>query len=90
MIKNNYYISFAGRITYKNAKKSIEVAKRVPNDLFLVETDSPYITPEPCRGKINNSSNIKYIISKIAEIKGMSYEEIENITTKNTKRLLKK
>ena len=62
----------------------------MPNDLFLVETDSPYISPEPFRGKINRTSNIKYIISKIAEVKEMSFEEVESITTKNTKRLFKK
>lgn len=90
LIRNNYYISFAGRITYKNAKKSVEVAKSVPNDLFLVETDSPYISPEPVRDLVNQSSNIKYIIEKLALIKDMSYLEIENITTENTKRLFKK
>ena len=90
MIRNNYYISFAGRITYKNAKKSIEVANSVPNDLFLVETDSPYISPEPVRDLVNQSSNIKYIIEKLALIKDMSYLEIEEITTENTKRLFKK
>ena len=90
LVKNNYYISFAGRITYKNAKKSLEVAKSVPNDLFLVETDSPYISPEPVRNLVNQSSNIKYIIEKLSLIKGMSYLEIEEITTENTKRLFKK
>lgn len=90
LIRNNYYISFAGRITYKNAKKSVEVAKSVPNDLFLVETDSPYISPEPVRNLVNQSSNIKYIIEKLALIKDMSYLGIEEITTENTKRLFKK
>ena len=90
LIRNNYYISFAGRITYKNAKKSIEVANSVPNDLFLVETDSPYISPEPVRNLVNQSSNIKYIIENLALIKDMSYLEIEEITTENTKRLFKK
>ena len=90
LIRNNYYISFAGRITYKNAKKSLEVAKSVPNDLFLVETDSPYISPEPVRNLVNQSSNIKYIIEKLALIKDMGYLEIEEITTENTKRLFKK
>ena len=90
LVKNNYYISFAGRISYKNAKKSLEVAKSVPNDLFLVETDSPYISPEPVRNLVNQSSNIKYIIEKLALIKDMGYLEIEEITTENTKRLFKK
>lgn len=62
----------------------------MPNDLFLVETDSPYISPEPFRGEINRTSNIKYIISKIAEVKEMGFEKIENLTTKNTKKLFKK
>lgn len=90
LINNGYYISFAGRITYKNAKKSIEVATPVPNNLFLIETDSPYITPEPLRGEINKSSNLQYIISKIAYVKEMKTEAIESITTQNTKRLFKK
>lgn len=90
LIKHSYYISFAGRITYKNAKRSIEVAKRVPNDWFLVETDSPYISPEPVRDLVNQSSNIKYVIEKLALIKDMSYMEIDKINTENAKRLFKK
>lgn len=90
IIKNGYYISFAGKITYKNAKKSIEVAKLVPNELFLIETDSPYISPEPFREKINRSKNIKYIIEKLSEVKEMDYYEIENINNKNVKRLFKR
>ena len=76
LVRNGYYISFAGRITYKTTKKSIKVAKVVPNDLFLVETDSPYISPEPYRGEINKSSNISFIIKRIAEVKETSYKEI--------------
>jgi len=90
IVDNGYFISFAGKITYKNAKKSIEVIKEVPNTNFLVETDSPYISPEPFRDKINESSNIKYIIEKISEVKEVTYTEIEEITNKNTKILFKK
>ena len=90
LVSNGYYISFAGRITYKTAKKSIEVAKIVPNDLFLIETDSPYISPEPLRGQTNETSNIKYIINKLAEVRQSSYKEIEEITNKNAKRLFRK
>ena len=90
LIENGYYISFAGRITYKNAKKSIEVAKLVPNDLFLVETDSPYISPEPYRDRINTSANIEYIIRKLAEVKRMSYEEVETTSSKNAIKLFRK
>lgn len=90
LINEGYYISFAGRVTYKNARKLIEVAKIVPNKLFLVETDSPYISPEPFRGYINQSSNIHFIIEKIAEIKEMGYQDVERITNQNTKRLFKR
>jgi len=90
LISNGYYISFAGRITYKTAKKSIEVAKLVPNDSFLVETDSPFIAPELFRGKINKTANIHYIIRRLAEIKELSCEEIDNLSSQNAKRLFKK
>lgn len=66
------------------------MARVIPNELFLVETDSPYIAPEPLRNSINESANIKYIIAKLAEIKETSYAEIETVTTQNTKRLFKK
>ena len=74
----------------KTAKKSLEIVREIPKDLFLAETDSPYMTPEPYRMETNNSNNLKYIISKIADIKGMSFEEVEVLTTENTKRLFKK
>lgn len=90
LISNRYYVSFAGKITYKNAKKSIEVIKKVPDDLFLVETDSPYISPEPFRNEVNHSENIKYIIEKIANIKEKDYEIVENLSIKNAKTLFKK
>lgn len=90
LVDNGFYISFAGRITYKTAHKSHEIARMVPNELFLVETDSPYMTPEPFRGQPNHSSYIRFIIKKISEIKDMSYEEIEVITTENAKRLFKR
>lgn len=90
IIDNGYYISFAGKITYKNALKSIEIIKEVPNTNFLVETDSPYISPEPFRDKLNESSNIKYIIQKISEVKELDYKEIEEMTNRNTKVLFKR
>lgn len=90
IIDNGYYISFAGKITYKDAKKSIEIIKEVPITNFLVETDSPYISPEPLKDKINESSNIKYIVEKISQVKELDCEEIEKITNENTKVLFKK
>ncbi len=89
LVDHDYYISFAGKITYKNAKKSIEIAKAVPDDLYLVETDAPYIAPEPKRNEMNCSSNITYIIEKLANIKDVSYDEIEKQSSDNAKRLFK-
>ena len=90
LVSQGYYISFAGKITYKTAKKSLEIAKIVPNDLFMLETDSPYSSPEPHRNEENNSSNIKYIVQRVSEVKGLSYEEIETLSNQNAMRLFKK
>ena len=90
LINNSFCISFAGRVTYKNAKRSIEVAKKIPNELFLVETDSPFIAPEPYKEEKNKTEYIKYIIEKLAEIKNMTYEGIEKTTSENTRKLFKK
>lgn len=88
-LKLGYYIGFTGVVTFKNAKKVLEVAKEVPLDRLLVETDCPYMAPTPYRGKRNRSEYIKFIIEKVAEIKGLSTAEMENKTIKNTKNLLK-
>lgn len=88
-LKLGYYIGFTGVVTFKNAKKVLEVAKEVPLDRLLVETDCPYMAPTPYRGKRNRSEYIKFIIEKVAEIKGLSIEQMENKTIKNTKNLLK-
>ena len=69
LVKNGYYVSFAGKITQPNAKKSLEVIKNVPEDLYLVETDSPYMVPYPLDDKYNHSNNLPYIINRIAEVK---------------------
>lgn len=87
-IKLGYYIGFTGVVTFKNAKKIVEIAKIVPLDRILVETDAPYMAPVPNRGKRNQSDFILQIIEKISEIKGMSPKEISIITIENTKRLL--
>ncbi|MGH4117810.1 TatD family hydrolase [Clostridium sp.] len=88
-LKLGYYIGFTGVITFKNAKKIAEVARVVPMDRILVETDCPYMAPTPYRGKRNKSDYIEYIIEKISEIKGKTIEEIEGITVFNIKTLLK-
>ena len=88
-LKLGYYIGFTGVITFKNAIKLVEVARVVPMDRILVETDCPYMAPTPHRGKRNQSDYIKYIIEKVAEIKDKTIEEIEDITVLNIKQLLK-
>lgn len=80
------YVSIAGQVTFKNAPKVQAVAESVPLDKLLIETDSPYLTPEPFRGKRNNSAYVKYTAAKIAELRGMSVEEIAKITMENGKR----
>lgn len=90
LVSNGYYISFAGRITFKNAKKSHDVLSYVPNNLFLIETDSPFISPEPVRYEINKTENINYIIDKISDLKSYDREAVIKITSDNTKRLFKK
>lgn len=83
----NFYISFGGPLTFKNAKKPKEVAKEIPLERLLIETDSPYLTPHPFRGKRNESSYVKYVAESLAEIKGVSYDEICRVTMENGKRL---
>ncbi len=82
-LKLGFYISFAGPVTFKNAKNADEVIDMVPLDRMLIETDSPYLAPEPNRGKRNDSRNIKYIAEKIANVKQISLEEISKITYDN-------
>lgn len=79
-------ISMAGPLTYKNAAKNVKVVSEIPIDYLLVETDAPYLTPEPFRGKPNMSPYVKYTAVKMAEIKGMSFEDVAKITMDNAKR----
>lgn len=86
-LKLGFYISFAGPVTYKNSKNAKEIVELVPIDKILIETDSPYLAPEPVRGTRNNSINVKYIAKKIAEFKEMSEEDVAKITYENAKRI---
>ena len=86
-LEAGFYISFAGAITFKSSKNANEIISMVPNDKILVETDCPYLSPEPNRGKRNDSRNMKYTVQKIAEVKEMSTEEIARITYENGKRI---
>lgn len=88
-LKLGFYISFAGPITFKNSKNANEIIEIVPNDKMLIETDSPYLAPEPVRGTRNNPINVKYIAQKIAEVKKLSLEEIAGITYENAEVILK-
>nr|WP_312291408.1 TatD family hydrolase [Clostridium chromiireducens] len=89
-IKLGYYIGFTGVITFKNAKKIIEVAKEIPLERILVETDCPYMAPEPNRGKRNKSDYIEYIITRIAEIKEIDPYKANLSFNENFLRLIKK
>ena len=86
LIKRGWYLGFDGPLTYKNAKKTVEVAKTVPLDRVLLETDSPYMAPVPVRGTRNDSRNVFHIAAKFAEIRGMSTDEIIALTNENGRR----
>ncbi|MDO5555482.1 MAG: TatD family hydrolase [Clostridia bacterium] len=86
-LKLEFYISFAGPVTFKNSKNAEEIIKNVPLEKMLIETDSPYLSPEPFRGKRNNSENIKYIAQKIAYIKNISIEQVAKETYKNAEEI---
>jgi len=86
-LKLGFYLSISGPITFKNAVKTVEVVKEVPLDMLLIETDSPYLTPVPYRGQRNYPGYVRYVAEKIAEIKGLDFEEVADRTLKNGKRL---
>lgn len=88
-LKLGFYISFAGPITFKNSKNANEIIEIVPNDKILIETDSPYLAPEPVRGTRNNPINVKYIAQKIADVKKLSLEEISEMTYANAEKIFK-
>jgi len=83
----NFYISFSGIVTFKNAIELKEIAKKVPLDRMLVETDSPYLAPVPFRGKPNQPAYVQYVAKYIAELRNENYEDIAQITTRNCEKL---
>lgn len=89
IVKIGMYIGLGGAVTFKNAVKPVEVAKVVPADRLLVETDCPYMTPVPFRGKRNDSSLIPYTAEKIAEVRGVTAQEILDLTAENTRALFR-
>lgn len=86
-IKLGFYISIAGPVTFNNSRVLKDVVKAIPLDKLLVETDCPYLTPEPNRGKRNEPAYVKYVAGEIADIKGISFEKLAEATNKNTKDL---
>lgn len=82
-----FYISFAGPVTFKNSKNANEIIDMVPKERLLIETDSPYLSPEPLRGRRNDPRNVKYIAEKIADVKGETLDYIMNLTYENACRI---
>lgn len=89
VIKEGFYISVGGVITFQNAKKLVEVVEEIPLDNLLIETDSPYLTPHPFRGKRNDPTKVRYVAEKIAEIKGIPLEKVAEKTMLNGKELFR-
>lgn len=84
-----YYVAFGGATTFKNAKKPLEALRETPDDRLLLETDSPYMTPVPYRGKRNTPFNVRLVARKAAEIRGVSDKEIADVTTKNAEKVFR-
>ena len=87
LVARGWYIGFTGVLTFKNARKAVEVASQIPLDRIVLETDCPYMAPEPFRGKRNDPGKIYRMAEKLAEIRGLSVEEVQKITTENGKKL---
>ena len=87
LVKRGWYIGFTGVLTFKNARKAVEVAASIPLDRIVIETDCPYMSPEPFRGKRNDPGKLCRMAEKLAQIRGLTVEEAERITMENGKRL---
>ena len=87
LVNRGWYIGFTGVLTFKNARKALEVAAGIPLERLVLETDCPYMAPEPFRGKRNDPGKLYRMAEKLAEIRGLPVEEIHRITTENSKRL---
>lgn len=89
LTKLGWYVSFTGVVTFKNARRALEAVAAVPMDRIMIETDAPYMAPVPYRGRRNHSGYVPLVAEKIAEVKGMTLEEVAKITTENGKRFFR-
>ena len=87
LVDKGWYIGFTGVLTFKNARKAVEVAQSIPLERIVLETDCPYMAPEPFRGKRNDPGYLYRMAEKLAELRGVSVEEIHRITMENGRRL---
>ena len=87
LIKRGWYIGFTGVLTFKNARKAIEVAENIPRDRIVIETDCPYMAPVPFRGKRNDPGLVCYMAQKLSQLWGVSPEEAARVTLENGRRL---
>lgn len=87
LIRRGWYIGFGGVLTFKNARKAVEAASQIPLDRLVLETDCPYMSPEPFRGRRNDPGRLHLVAERLAKLRSLSAEEIENITLENGKRL---
>ena len=86
-LKLDFYISIAGPVTFKNSRNAEEIINMIPLNRILIETDSPYLAPEPLRGTRNDSRNVKYVAQKIADIKNIELEEVAKVTYRNAEKI---
>ena len=87
LVERGWYIGFTGVLTFKNARKAVETAASIPLERIVLETDCPYMSPEPFRGKRNDPGRLYRMAEKLAEIRGLPVEEIHKITMENGKKL---
>lgn len=89
LAEHNFYFGIGGVLTFKNAKKLVEILPKIPKDKLLIETDAPYLTPHPHRGERNEPYYTTFVSKKMSELLNISDEEIQNLTTKNAQKLFK-
>ena len=87
LVNMGWYIGFTGVLTFKNARKAVETATSIPLDRIVIETDCPFMSPEPFRGRRNDPTRVRFVAEKLAELRGISAEEAIAITTANAKKL---